>query len=45
LGLIATLSGDAESLKVPLDFEDGVARLGPVVLGAAPRLVLPGRSG
>jgi hypothetical protein len=42
LGLMARLSGDAESLKVPLDFRDGVARLGPVVIGAAPRLVLPG---
>jgi hypothetical protein len=39
---MARLSGDAESLKVPLEFRDGVARLGPVVIGAAPRLVLPG---
>ncbi len=39
LGLIATLSGDADALKVPLDFEDGKARLGPIVLGDAPVLV------
>jgi hypothetical protein len=39
LDLIAMLSGDRNSLQVPLDFEDGVMRLGPVVIGDAPRLV------
>lgn len=39
LDLIAVLSGDRHSLQVPLDFEDGRMRLGPVVIGDAPRLV------
>ncbi len=39
LDLIAALSGDRNSLRVPLDFEDGRMRLGPVVIGEAPRLV------
>ena len=38
LGLIARLSGDRDALEVPLDFEGGVARLGPIPLGPAPRL-------
>lgn len=38
LGLLARLSGDRSSLDVPLDFKDGVARLGPIPIGAAPRL-------
>jgi hypothetical protein len=41
LDLIATLTGDSESLKVPLDFADGRARIGPVTVGAAPRLAMP----
>jgi hypothetical protein len=39
LDLLAVLSGDRNSLRVPLDFEDGRMRLGPVVIGEAPRLV------
>ena len=38
LDLIARLSGDRNSLNVPLDFEDGRMRLGPVTIGEAPRL-------
>ena len=38
LGLLARLSGDQSALDVPLDFEGGVARLGPIPIGAAPRL-------
>ena len=38
LGLIARLSGDRNALEVPLDFHGGVARLGPIPLGPAPRL-------
>jgi hypothetical protein len=44
LGLLAILSGNRESLTVPLEFEDGRARIGPVVVGTAPRLA-PGRGG
>lgn len=40
LDLFAMLSGDRDSLEVPLVFRDGQARLGPVVIGAAPRLAL-----
>ena len=43
LGLIARLSGDRDTLEVPLDFGGGVVRLGPIVLGEAPRMVAPGR--
>jgi hypothetical protein len=39
LDLVAMLSGDRNSLRVPLDFENGRMRLGPVVIGDAPRLV------
>jgi hypothetical protein len=38
LGLIARLGGDASAIDVPLDFADGVARLGPIVIGPAPVL-------
>jgi hypothetical protein len=38
LGLIARLSGDRNALEAPLDFAGGVARLGPIALGPAPRL-------
>ena len=38
LGLIARLSGDRNALEVPLDFSGGVARLGPIPIGPAPRL-------
>lgn len=37
LDLIARFSGDRNSLNVPLDFEDGQMRLGPVTIGTAPR--------
>lgn len=39
LALLATLGGDGNSLQVPLVFGDGDARLGPVRIGAAPRLI------
>jgi hypothetical protein len=38
LGLVAALSGDRNSLTVPLAFEDGRTRLGPIEIGDAPRL-------
>lgn len=38
VGLLARLSGDRDALDVALDFEGGVARLGPIPIGAAPRL-------
>lgn len=38
LGLIARLSGDRNVLDIPLDFAGGVARLGPIPIGGAPRL-------
>lgn len=41
IGLLARLGGDGETLSVPLDFRDGVARLGPIPIGAAPRLARP----
>lgn len=41
LGLVAGLSGNRETLDLPLDFDDGMTRLGPVPLGEAPRLRLP----
>jgi hypothetical protein len=40
LGLMARLGGDANSLDVPLDFSDGMTRLGPIPLGPAPRLAM-----
>lgn len=41
LDLLALLSGDSSSLRVPLDLADGRARIGPVVVGDAPRLAMP----
>jgi hypothetical protein len=38
LGLLARFNGDRDVLEVPLDFAGGVARLGPIPLGSAPRL-------
>jgi hypothetical protein len=38
LDLIARLGGDRNALDVPLDFSNGVARIGPVPIGPAPRL-------
>lgn len=38
LGLLARLGGDGDALEVPLDFADGLARLGPIPIGPAPRL-------
>ncbi len=38
LGLLARFSGDKNALAVPLDFSGGVARLGPIPIGTAPRL-------
>ena len=40
--LIARLSGDRDALEVPLDFEDGRTRLGPILIGPAPRLARRG---
>lgn len=42
IGLIAGLSGNRDSLSLPLQFEDGQTRLGPVVIGPAPRLAQRG---
>lgn len=41
LMLVAGLSGDPDRLDVPLTFDDGAMRLGPIPLGPAPRLRLP----
>jgi hypothetical protein len=38
LGLMARMTSDPNSIQVPLVFEDGEARLGPIPVGAAPRL-------
>lgn len=38
LGIVAALAGDGDRLNVPLDFEDGEMRLGPVPIGRAPML-------
>lgn len=38
LGLLARLSPDRNSIDVPLTFENGRTRLGPIGMGAAPRL-------
>lgn len=43
LGLLALLSGDADTIEAPLSFSGGFARIGPVPLGPAPRLYDPGR--
>ena len=42
LGLMASLSGNRDTVSVPLDFKGGVARLGPIVLGPAPLLARRG---
>ncbi len=42
LNAIATEAGDAETLSVPLVYQNGVGLLGPIPLGPAPRLVSPG---
>ena len=42
LALMARFSGDRDTISVPLDFADGVARLGPIVLGPAPHLAQRG---
>ena len=39
LGFVARLGGDAERLDVALTFSGGYARLGPVPVGPAPRLL------
>ena len=38
LDLLALISGSGDSLTAPLVFEDGRVKLGPVVIGDAPRL-------
>ncbi|MEM9012322.1 MAG: DUF2125 domain-containing protein [Pseudomonadota bacterium] len=38
LGLIALISGDRDTIEVPLRFSGGTMRLGPVPIGDAPRL-------
>jgi hypothetical protein len=42
LDLLARFGGDGDSLNVPLDFEDGKTRLGPIVIGPAPQLARRG---
>ncbi len=39
LNVVAMLSGDPRTLNAPLTFADGEARIGPVWIGSAPRLV------
>ena len=41
LGLVAGLSGNRDTLDLPLTLDRGVARLGPIPLGEAPRLRFP----
>ncbi len=40
LGLLTMLTGDANTLNVPLTFANGAIRLGPVPIGPAPRLII-----
>lgn len=40
LGLIAMLSGNRETLDVPLTFAGGEIRLGPIPIGRAPKLII-----
>lgn len=40
LTLLSQLSGNAETLDIPLTFKSGMIRLGPVPLGPAPRLYI-----
>jgi len=42
LDLMARFSGDRNAINVPLDFADGVTRLGPIVVGPAPVLARRG---
>jgi hypothetical protein len=39
LELMAALSGGGDALKLPLEFEGGETRLGPITIGTAPILV------
>lgn len=41
LELASRLAGSSQTLDIPLSFDGGRTRLGPVPLGPAPRLVLP----
>ena len=43
-GLLGGLTGGGSdnTIRVPLDFSDGVTRLGPVTIGPAPRLAQRG---
>ena len=38
LDMLAGLSGDKKTLDTPLTFENGKTKLGPLVLGPAPRI-------
>ena len=38
---LAALGGEANAIDAPLVFEGGRMRIGPVPLGAAPRLAVP----
>ena len=40
LSLVAQLNGNAETLDIPLGFSNGFIKLGPVPIGAAPRLFI-----
>lgn len=40
LGLLAALSGDPDTIDVPLSFEGGRMSLGPVPLGPAPQIII-----
>ena len=40
LGLLAALSGDPDTLDVPLGFSGGRVSLGPIPIGPAPRIVI-----
>lgn len=41
LALVSSLSGNRNALDLPLRFEDGRTRIGPLPVGSAPRIVLP----
>ncbi|RME15289.1 MAG: DUF2125 domain-containing protein [Alphaproteobacteria bacterium] len=41
LGVVAALSGDPDTLDFPIRFSGGLASIGPVPIGPAPRLDLP----
>ncbi|MEP0564178.1 MAG: DUF2125 domain-containing protein, partial [Paracoccaceae bacterium] len=40
LGLLAALSGDPNTLDVPLGFANGRVSLGPIPIGPAPRIII-----